>query len=367
MLSKADDYPVHQTPDPIAHSGVDRNFYDRYFFNGYSPDGRVFFGAALGVYPQLGVMDAAFAIRIEGQQYNLHASRHLDWDRTDTQVGPIRIEVLEPLQRLRIVVADEEHGVHADLIFEGRHAPIEEPRHTRWAGTRLYMDITRLTQLGRYTGWVRAGGLEVRFENGSECLGTRDRSWGIRAIGQRDPQPAAPPIPAQFHWYWVPAHFTDRVMHFYINEDELGDAWNLGMIVVRDGEAPERLREARIEPVLEPGTRWPTSAVITARDKAGGLYRIELVSHRRFYLYGIGYTHPEWGHGFNKGPLAVGYDECEVDDVTAYQPPHIHAQALATARMTTPDGSMIEGVGAFESFGMGPHARLGFTELFEPR
>ena len=96
----------------------------------------------------------------------------------------------------------------------------------------------------------------------------------------------------------------------------------------------------------------------------GGEYRIELASHRRFYLYGLGYTHPEWGHGVNKGPLAVGYDECAVDEVTAYEPPYVHAQAFATARMTTPEGQVIEGVGAFESFGMGPHARLGFTELF---
>ena len=48
MLTKADDYPVHQTAEPIAHAGTDRNFYDRYFFNGYSADGSVFFGTALG-------------------------------------------------------------------------------------------------------------------------------------------------------------------------------------------------------------------------------------------------------------------------------------------------------------------------------
>jgi len=43
MLSKADDFPIHQTPEPIAYSGTDRNFYDRYFFNGYNPDGSGFF------------------------------------------------------------------------------------------------------------------------------------------------------------------------------------------------------------------------------------------------------------------------------------------------------------------------------------
>ncbi len=51
MLTKADDYPIHQTPEPIAFSGTDRNFYDRYFFNGYTRSGDVFFAAALSVYP----------------------------------------------------------------------------------------------------------------------------------------------------------------------------------------------------------------------------------------------------------------------------------------------------------------------------
>ena len=34
-LTRGDDYPIHQTSEPIAYSGTDRNFYDRYFFNGY--------------------------------------------------------------------------------------------------------------------------------------------------------------------------------------------------------------------------------------------------------------------------------------------------------------------------------------------
>ena len=51
MLSKFDDYPIHQTPEPIAHPVTgDRNFYDRYFFNGFSRDGELFFAAAIGLY-----------------------------------------------------------------------------------------------------------------------------------------------------------------------------------------------------------------------------------------------------------------------------------------------------------------------------
>ena len=54
MLSKADDYPIHQSPEPIAYAGQSRNFYDRYFFNGYDIEGDVFF--ALGLAPVLVVV-----------------------------------------------------------------------------------------------------------------------------------------------------------------------------------------------------------------------------------------------------------------------------------------------------------------------
>ncbi len=53
MLSAFDDYPIHQTGDPIAHTASgDLNHYDRYFFNGYSTDGELYFGAAMGLYPE---------------------------------------------------------------------------------------------------------------------------------------------------------------------------------------------------------------------------------------------------------------------------------------------------------------------------
>ena len=48
MLNRLDDFPIHQTPEPIAHpESSDRNVYDRTFFNGYSPDGSAFFGIGI--------------------------------------------------------------------------------------------------------------------------------------------------------------------------------------------------------------------------------------------------------------------------------------------------------------------------------
>jgi len=122
MLTKADDFPVHQTAEPIAYAGTDRNFYDRYFFNGYTADGATFFAAALGVYPHLNVMDGAFASSWTACSTILRVSRVLGMERMDTNVGPLKVEVIEPLRSLRVHVARNDHGISADLTFRLRAA-----------------------------------------------------------------------------------------------------------------------------------------------------------------------------------------------------------------------------------------------------
>ena len=364
MLSKGDDFPIHQTPDPIAFSGTDRNFYDRYFFNGYSIDGDVFFGAAHGVYPHLNIMDCAFAVRVGDTQHNLHASRHLHMERMDTHVGPIRIEVVKPLQCLRVIVEENDHGIAADLTITGRHFPIEEPRTTRRNGPRLVQDVTRLTQLGRWSGWIKTRAREVQLRE-ETTLGTRDRSWGVRQVGMRDPQPPATAQEFQVWWYWLPAHFEDRVVHFYINEDGDGKVWNVAMIVQHDSGEKEHLRDARLQVKFTPGTRFPSSGVVTARDEKGGLYRIDVEVGPRFFMSGLGYMNPDWTHGLNKGPLAVGYDEIVTSSVLRHEAPYQHLQAFAPVAMTLPDGRMLRGHGCFESLVMGRHAPSGLTSMFD--
>ena len=95
MLTRFDDYPIHQTPEPVAqpYSG-DRNFYDRYFFNGYAKDGSCFFAAAMGLYPNRRVMDASFSVVAGGRQWALRASRLAPSERTETTVGPITVTVI---------------------------------------------------------------------------------------------------------------------------------------------------------------------------------------------------------------------------------------------------------------------------------
>ena len=128
MLGPMDEYPVHQVPQPIAWPGSsDRNFYDRSYYNAHDRTGDIFVITGMGYYPNLGVKDAFLLVSRRGSgrfggsgdtQTAVHLSGAIDQDRLHQHVGAYRIEVIEPLRKLRILL-DETEGIAADLTFEG--------------------------------------------------------------------------------------------------------------------------------------------------------------------------------------------------------------------------------------------------------
>lgn len=366
MLTKADDFPIHQTPDPIAYAGTDRNFYDRYFFNGYSRDGEVFFAAAMGIYPHLNVIDAAFSVVRNGVQHNLHASRVLGMERMHTVVGPVSLTVLEPLKSLQLRVESEAHGIHADLVFHARASAIEEPRFTYRIGPRTLMDYTRLTQNGGYEGWIDLRGERIQLTS-ERVWGTRDRSWGIRPVGMSDPQPLPPLQLPQFYWLWAPVNYDDAISLYHINADGDGKPWNTRGVVAPIGDGGP-VEHDDVESVIEfgPGTRRARKATIFYRGAGSHEARVELTPRFHFYMPGIGYMDPEWGHGHFKGDLAVGYDSYELAAVDDNQPGLLHIQAFCDATLTRGSESLKHGVGVLEQLIVGPHTPSGLTGFLDP-
>jgi len=359
MLTKADDYPIHQTPEPIAYSGTDRNFYDRYFFNGYEREGDLFFAAALGVYPHLNVMDAAFCVIAGGRQYNLHASKTLHMERLDLRVGPIEIEVLEPLNVLRISVEDPDNGIAADLTFHARFPPIEEPRFTRRIGSMTAMDYTRLTQNGCYEGYFEVNGVRHDVHR-DDWWGTRDRSWGIRGVGMRDPQPNPYATTPQFFWLWAPINFEDRGTFYHLNADAAGQPWNTMGRVVSAGSATDfPTVSSHLE--YRTGTRWAERATLEFAARDG--VQITLTPGINFYMKGLGYGHPKWGHGLYHGELETGFEIYDLEHLSAADPTHFHIQAICTAQLQTADGAQLQGKGILEQLVIGPYSPYGFSEL----
>jgi hypothetical protein len=98
----------------------------------------------------------------------------------------------------------------------------------------------------------------------------------------------------------------------------------------------------------------------------GGETRIDLKSQSQFYMSGLGYGHPEWAHGFNKGELAFGYDSIVLAQTNTYAPPYLHVQTFVTADMLLPDGRRREGCGVLEHIVLGPYAPWGFHDALDP-
>ncbi len=60
MITNFDDYCIHQTAAPVAQPAQsDRNFYDRYWFNGMDAQGTYIFEVGFGLYPNRRIMDGA--------------------------------------------------------------------------------------------------------------------------------------------------------------------------------------------------------------------------------------------------------------------------------------------------------------------
>ncbi|MEM8696543.1 MAG: hypothetical protein AAGE05_11020 [Pseudomonadota bacterium] len=363
MLTKGDDFPLHQTAEPMAVSGTDRNFYDRYFFNGYSADGSLFFAAAMGLYPQLDIIDASFCLLIDGVQHNIRASRRMGSERLDLSVGPIQIEIVEALEQLRLTIADNDSPVTANITFTARHAPIEEPRFTRRNGPRMFMDYTRMTQSGSWSGTVNVDGMAHAL-SGDTHFGTRDRSWGIRPVGAPESQPPPSGSLPQFYWLWAPLNFPDHATFFHTNDDADGEGWNRRAVIDALGGEPVDYDSVEYGVRYKDGMRRVETLDVALKPDGTAQLLIEPVGPD-FHMSGLGYTHPVWGHGMDHGDLETAYDTIDAESAAAHEQLHWHIQAFARATLIL-DGTEHRGHGILEQLLIGPHAPSGFAGLLDP-
>jgi hypothetical protein len=371
MLNKLDDFPVHQTPEPLAVPATsDRNVYDRTWFNGYVADGSAFFGIGMAIYPHRGVQDCAFSIVTRGgHQHSFFGSRRAPTERTDMSVGPFRIEVIEPLRRTRVVLEDNETGLACDLEFSARTSPIEEGRQTLWSGNRRWMDATRFDQFGRWAGTVSHPDGDMKVDE-STWFGTKDRSWGIRPVGEPETG-GAPNTGGGAFFLWAPLIWDDHVSHAIFFDGPNGEA------LVREGiESPLYQRESDIPDSLvgthvrlagaahrvtyQPSTRLAASAEIDLMHLDGSVRTITFEPLLRFQMKGLGYGHPTWRQGAWQGELSIAGESFDPHALNLLAPENCHVQQVV--RVT--DGTRI-GTGVLEQFVYGPYAPAGFVSYVD--
>jgi hypothetical protein len=366
-LTPFDDYPIHQTSLPIAHpASGDPNHYDRYWFNGYTED--FYFGVGMAVYPNRGIIDGAFSVVHDGVQRSVFASGRVPLDRGVTRGGPLRIEVVEPLRVTRVTVERGDAGLDADVVFTARTVAHEEPRQMMTAGTKTVMDSTRLTQWGTWTGTIGVEGTRLPIER---IYGTKDRSWGLRPVG---PAVAGAPDTAlpQVFFLWAPINWDDCCTHFLCFERANGDRFvgSQAILDVVAGDAPmfgpeadthvRHLAGATHAVRWAPGLRRSEGATLRLLRHDGGVEEIALEPLLTFRMRGLGYTHPEWGHGHWHGELAVGAEQHRVEELDNLEPWNIHVQQVMRARWGSKTG-----LGVLEQLAFGAHEPSGLTGLLD--
>lgn len=374
MITLLDDFAVHQTPEPLSRPATsDRNFYDRWFFAGYAADGRFVFEAALGLYPHRRVLDAHFTVLVDGVQHCFHGSRRAPLERTEMTVGSFVLDVERPMRVLRLRLDDAASGLACDLRFTARSAPGEEPPSRLLDDDRLVMHTTRFVQFGRWDGEFAVDG---RRTDVTGALGVRDRSWGIRPCGE--PEGGAPSRVQRsptVYWAWVPLDFDDRCTQFNTFEDPRGRPAQLAAVVqpayadpslIPPGQDPglREMRGASLQVRWKPGTRHPDGGTITMQDDDGATWRVEMQPLATLLTKGLGYHHPEWGHGMWKGELALGHEQLRLDGLDLLRPDHVHVHQLVRAQLRAPDGRR-SGTGLLETMCFGPHAPSGFRGFLD--
>jgi hypothetical protein len=357
-----DEFPIHQTALSMAYVGTsDRNFYDRCYFNAHDRTGDIFLITGLGYYPNLGVMDAYATVRRGDTQWAVRFSDAMSDDRLAQHVGPYAIEVIEPLQKVRLTCDAADMGIAFDLAWDGSFPAVQEQSHVMRTGPRPILDASRFAQVGSWSGTLTVDGSEIAVDP-EVWMGTRDRSWGIRPVGASEsPERFASEQPLEgFWWLYVPLRFDDFAV--IVICQELPDGFRTLTDATRvwaDGRI-EQLGWPDVDITYRSGTRHPTGATLHLRDAERKPLDIDIDTLGFVALHlGAGYGgDPEWNHGRWMGR---NWSDSKVFDLTD---PAVLSNApigvidhVARARC---NGS--EGWGLFEHGTFGRHDPSGFAD-----
>ncbi|MEU3618724.1 hypothetical protein ABZ725_41345 [Streptomyces sp. NPDC006872] len=355
-----DEYPVHQVPLSMKHVATgDRNAYDRCIFHVLDHEGRALLIVGLGVYPNLGVIDAYATLRLGDRLFAVRASDALGEDRMRLEVGPLRIRVERPLRDFVLSCAadpDDPEGLSYEIHWSADFPALWEPHHQQRRGGRLTLEGKRFVQAGRCVGWLRAGGALTRLTAGA-WTGTRDRSWGVRPVPGEEGGRLAQDHPTEgFHWIWCPVRFDDRFLMVITQEDADGYRSLNDATLVRPGRRDRQLGWPQAEITYRPGTRRPERALIHLGDHRKPLELEAEILTSSPLAVGAGYPPADdWQHGTWRGPR---WTDRRTYDLAGPHPLAGYGVTDHAARFRL-DGR--EGHGIFEHGSFGRHDPSGFT------
>lgn len=327
MLTALDETLMHQSSVPFAQTVVsDHRFFDRMWLGGHCRE-NIRFLMGLANYKNTNCCDGYFTVLMEGKQYNLRVSRPLLPNPDEMKCGPIALEVVTPLQDIRLIV-EERLGqpLAADLLFRATTpVRLEAPHVTRRDG-RLTQDYTRFDQHGLIEGWLSVEGRRI---DAIGWFGARDHSWGVRpSTGGYEPTTAvvgADSFGGQLSgvdggWLAIYLFFETTDFGGYIQrqEDAAGNLLYQDGDIAHHGGSAARIIAMEHDLEFALGTRTCSGGTLRCTLQGGEVVTVRFDSFLPGTVYkGTGYDNgydDERGLGFHRGNL-VEYDVYDVSDV----------------------------------------------------
>lgn len=243
MLLGHDEYPFHQITETFAAAAVsDPSWNDGHYVCAADQAGTVAFTSNVRLYSNNDVLDGFVCLRHDGLQHNIRVSRRLRPDIERLGVGPLRLEIVEPLEIVRLVLDDNEHGIRLDVTCHTANVPYMGPIEIRRFEGRLLSERATYELTGECEGWVEVAGkrIELRRETSSFF---RNHSWGCqpprggpRLYGAPTPSKRVPGLRqwALFHVPGTPAGHGG----FFFTDPSGRAAAGRGAILLEDRSVP---------------------------------------------------------------------------------------------------------------------------------
>jgi hypothetical protein len=245
-----------------------------------------------------------------------------------------------------------------DVTWEGQIPAVAEPAQFLRSKGKVIFDTQRLAQTGRWSGTLVVGGQEIAVDP-AQCGGNRDRSWGVRPVGEPEPDGIRQgELVLAGMWNYFPMQFDDHAILYICHERD--DGARRLVQAERVWADPERgvdeLGRSEHEHKVEPGTRVIASSVLRFPDAGIEVACTSLLPN--FISVGTGYgIDADWRHGMYHGPDPVV--QGLVLDVEANRG---LAQYGIIDHLASFSYDGHDGMGLLEQGFFGPYRRYGMTD-----
>lgn len=368
MLTKYDEFLCHQLPTTFDHVGPsDLRWTERVVLYGFdTASGKLNFMTGLAGYANRNIMDAYGMITVNNETAHVvRVSRELHPQSADLKVGPYSYDVAEPLKRVKVTLAENEHGISFELDFTATFPAYEQrPAFFRSRG-RVLEDARRYYQQGKLSGWMKVDGKTYQIDQ-ARWLAGRDHSWGVRRGGGGGSLPEGsflqpPEIPEGVLYCMGIFDFKEWMVHFAVREDWEGRPWHFeGGVYYPLGSAREgegvALESVEHDLQFRPELRIIKAGRLIVRAADGTKKEISIQPVTDFYPGLAGYDYyNDYMSGMWKGPFFMDGFSASVTDLEVLRKVCFLTETLCEVRC----GDVL-GHGLVEMVFVGKYPRYGY-------